>query len=282
MPELDPDEQNRQYKTIAKAIDFIRDHAKSQPTLEQIAHAVNMSEYHLQKTFSSWAGITPKRFLQFLNKESAIQALKENQTIIDAVHQTGLSSGGRLYDLTVTCEALTPGEIKSAGRGVTMEFGEGLTPFGEALIGWTKRGICHLVFLNNKDLDQQLFRSLWPEAEFQRDTTGAQNLLDQIFKQGLKPGKVHLLLKGTNFQIKVWQALLKVGHGQLVSYQQLAQRAGCSKAARAIGGAMSANSIAYLIPCHRVIRQSGELSHYQWGPERKAAIQIWERQRIQG
>jgi AraC family transcriptional regulator of adaptative response/methylated-DNA-[protein]-cysteine methyltransferase len=270
-------QQSKQYETIARAIEYIRAHVREQPSLAEIAQAVNLSEHHLQRIFTEWAGISPKRFLQFLTKEHAKQALSQSKDVLTTTHETGLSSPGRLHDLMVTCEAMTPGEIKSHGKGISITYGTAETPFGKALIGWTARGICYLTFCENNCLSQEkdLFAH-WPEAVFAHKDSDAEQMSEQIFSKRQENQKLHLLLNGTNFQIKVWEALLNIAPSELVSYGTLAKLAGSPAALRAVGSAMAANKIAYLIPCHRVIRKEGSFGNYRWGDERKLAIHAWE------
>lgn len=267
----------QQYQTVAVAIRYIREHALQQPELAEVAHAVNLSEHHLQRVFSAWAGISPKRFLQYLTKEHAKQALQQSSDALNAALNAGLSGSGRLHDLMISCEAMTPGEIKSGGLGVALNYGTASTPFGTGLFGWTDRGLCYLAFLDEdlEDRLQELFGQ-WPNANIAEDNQHAAFLAGQIFPATPQPGKLHLLLRGTNFQIKVWEALLNTQQGQFLSYSQLAGIAGSPKAQRAIGSAVAANNIGYLIPCHRVIRESGESGNYRWGAERKQAMHIWE------
>ncbi len=269
----------QQYDTVANAIRYIREHARQQPELGDIAAAVHMSEHHLQKVFSAWAGISPKRFLQFLTKEHARAALRASQDSLSAALDAGLSGTGRLHDLMITCEAMTPGEIRQGGKGVTLFFGTAECPFGLALIGWTERGICDLVFFQTDEeaaVKQAELSQQWPQATLIEDQQGAADYLARVFPTQPSPGKLHLLLRGTNFQIKVWEALLATEPGQLVSYSQLAQAADSPRAQRAVGSAVAVNNIGFLIPCHRVIRESGEPGNYRWGAERKQAIHTWE------
>ena len=272
-----PAESARQYALVAQAIRYLRAHAQQQPTLAEVAAAVHLSEHHLQRVFAAWAGISPKRFLQYLSKEHALAALRSAQDVLGAAQASGLSGPGRLHDLLVSCEAMTPGEIKSGGAGVRLNWGEADTPFGTVLAGWTPRGICYLAFLD-EDGAQRLdeLRAAWPAAELQQDDAEAQRLMAQVFPATPQPGRLHLLLRGTNFQLKVWEALLRLPPGRRVSYTQLAALAGRPKAQRAVGSALAANTIGYLIPCHRVIRESGESGHYRWGDERKVAMLAWE------
>lgn len=277
MAELPLESPARQYAVVARAIDFLRANAVRQPALAEVAAAVHMSEFHLQRVFAAWAGISPKRFLQYLTKEHARQALLASHDLLSVTAASGLSSASRLHDLMVTCEAMTPGEIKRGGAGVALGFGRAATPFGEALVGWTARGLCYLAFLDGDDARRMAeLASQWPAAQRERDDARAQQWLDQVFAVTPQRGTLHLVLRGTNFQLKVWEALLKVEPSRVVSYTQLARMAGAPKAQRAVGSALAANTIGYLIPCHRVIRESGDFGHYRWGSERKAAMLAWE------
>lgn len=269
------------YLLIAQAIDYLRSNLRHQPSLAEIAAAVNLSEYHLQRVFSEWAGISPKRFLQYLTKEYAKNALLKSKDLLSASLQSGLSGPGRLHDLMVTCEAMSPGEIKQQGQGLSLRYGVASSPFGIAMIAWTKRGIVALSFL---DLDHpELHDSLqqtWPKAELLRNDHQAGDLISRIFSQPPNSERFHLLLRGSNYQLKVWEALLNIGTSQLVSYTTLAQLAGSPKAHRAAGTALAENRIAYLIPCHRVIRSDGESGIYHWGDSRKLALIAWEAAQI--
>lgn len=267
----------RQYAVVARAIDYLRRHALQQPSLAEVAQAVHLSEFHLQRVFAAWAGISPKRFLQYLTKEHALQALQASQDLLSATVASGLSSAGRLHDLMVSCEAMTPGEIRRGGAGLSLVWGQALTPFGAALVGWTPRGLCYLAFLEGDAPARQAeLQARWPAAQYKRDDAQAQQWMDRVFTRTPQPGALHLVLRGTNFQLKVWEALLRVEPSRVVSYSQLAQLAGVPKAQRAVGSALAANTIGYLIPCHRVIRETGEVGQYRWGPERKAAMLAWE------
>lgn len=267
----------RQYAVVAQAIRYLRAHAAQQPTLAELAAAVHLSECHLQRVFAQWAGISPKRFLQYLSKEHARAALRASADLLQASDAAGLSGPGRLHDLMVSCEAMTPGEIKSGGAGVVLGWGQADTPFGTALAGWTARGLCYLAFLEG-DAAQRYAElcAAWPAAQRQCDDAQARALMARVFPGPLQPGRLHLLLRGTNFQLKVWEALLRLPPGQRVSYTQLAALAGAPRAQRAVGSALAANTLGYLIPCHRVIRESGDSGHYRWGEERKVAMLAWE------
>lgn len=267
----------RPYATVARAIEFIRTHAEHQPGLAEIAAAVGLSTYQLQRLFSAWAGLSPKRFLQYLTKEHARQALRASADVLDAALGAGLSGPGRLHDLMVSCEAMTPGEIRALGRGVELAYGLAPTPCGDALFGWTARGVCHLAFCDS-DHDGQLdaLRRAWPAAALRRDDAAARALAARVFPAAPQPGRLHLVLRGTNFQIKVWEALLRIPPATTISYGTLATLAGEPSAQRAVGSALAANRIGYLIPCHRVIRADGACGNYRWGAERKLALRAWE------
>lgn len=269
------------YQRIEQAILFLEKNFQDQPDLKQVAGSVGLSEYHFQRLFTRWAGISPKRFLQFLSIEHAKQLLAESKSILDAAYETGLSSPGRLHDLFVTYEAVTPGEFKRKGEGVIIAYGFHLTPFGEVLLAVTERGICGLSFVAAEGREATLtdLQRRWPQAKFQEDPAQTMPLIEQIFspsenEQERLPLKLHL--KGTNFQIKVWQALLKIPPGRVASYETIAALIDQPTAKRAIGQATGQNPIAYLIPCHRVIRKVGSFGEYQWGAVRKKAILGWE------
>ncbi|HRL75051.1 MAG TPA: methylated-DNA--[protein]-cysteine S-methyltransferase [Candidatus Accumulibacter phosphatis] len=269
----EPGEQSRNFAVVARAIEYISANARGQPTLEEIAAAVHLSPFHLQRLFSAWAGISPKRFLQYLTKEHARRELARSRDVLTVAADSGLSSGSRLHELMVSCEALSPGEIRAGGRGITISCGFAPSPFGDALIAWSGRGVCHLAFCSTAApamIAELVAR--WPAATICRDDEQARVLLATIFPATPTRGRLHLLLRGTNFQIKVWEALMRVEAGTLVSYGELAWRMAAPNAQRAVGSALAANSIAYLIPCHRVIRESGEIGNYRWGSSRKLAM----------
>jgi len=279
-PEMNFEAQCRAYETVAQAIDFIRSNAKTQPNLEEIAQSVNLSTFHLQRLFSDWAGISPKRFLQFLTKEHAKNLLRQSSDVLSAAYATGLSSPSRLHDLTVVCDAVTPGEVKSLGNGLEICFGFVATPLGKAIVGITGRGVCHLHIID-KDEDTALaqLRNEWPYASLRHDDHTAIDLCKRIFPRRNLEQPLHILLRGTNFQIKVWEALLRIPMGEVVSYQSLADMAGAPNASRAVGSAVGKNNIAILIPCHRVIRADGDINQYRWGVTRKSALLLMEQAR---
>lgn len=279
----DPKSDSTQsYALVAEAIAFIRTQALQQPSLTDVAQHVGLSDHHLQRVFSQWAGVSPKRFLQFLTKEHAKRVLRETSDVLNAALTVGLSTPSRLHDLIVTCEAMTPGQYKSLGAGVAIEYGWAATPFGIALLGRTERGLCHFEFTDHDRLaDIARLQAHWPNALLTHNDAMAQALVAKVFAQQLIPGRLHLVLKGTNFQLKIWEALLTSTPGQLLSYSALAKLAGQPKAQRAVGTALAANTVGFLIPCHRVLRESGELGQYRWGTSRKAAMLAWEAARIE-
>jgi len=264
----------RHYATVAAAIRFVRDHARQQPSLNDVARHVDLSPAHLQRVFSAWAGISPKRFLQFLTKENAKALLRESRDVLGAALDSGLSGSGRLHDLMVHCDALSPGEIGALGAGLTICYGYAASPFGEIIVGVSARGVCHLRFVEpgQRNAAATSLQSEWPHAEFDRDDTAAQQLAARIFEPYAAAGSPGLLLRGTNFQIKVWEALLRIPPGYTLSYRDLATLAAQPGAQRAVGSALAQNPVAVLIPCHRVIRESGDSGLYRWGAERKCAL----------
>ncbi|MCW4183510.1 MAG: bifunctional helix-turn-helix domain-containing protein/methylated-DNA--[protein]-cysteine S-methyltransferase [Candidatus Thiodiazotropha weberae] len=270
-------QQQHHYTVIAQAIEYIHANLRRQPTLGEIASAVKLSEYHLQRVFSEWAGISPKRFLQYLTKEYARNSLLTSNDLLSTSLASGLSGPGRLHDLMVTCEAMSPGEIKQQGQGLCIHYGLARSPFGIAMIAWTERGIVGLSFhdLDHPELSHGL-QQAWPMAELQRNDLEAGQLINRIFSRNPESARFHLLMKGSNFQIKVWEALLNIGTSQLISYATMARLAGTPRAHRAAGSALAENRIAFLIPCHRVIRSDGETGIYHWGDSRKLALLAWE------
>lgn len=262
------------YVLIERAIQYLDDNAQRQPELSEIAAAVGLSEYHFQRLFTHWAGISPKRFLQFVTRENAKALLDRSENLLDTTFQVGLSSLGRLHDLFVTTEAVTPGQYKSRGTGVTIRYGLHPTPFGECLLGLTDRGICHLGFVQDSEGDAiDSLVAEWQQARMIEDYDSTAPLVEPIFdlsRRGSDP--LHLHLHGTNFQIKVWEALLRIPAGSVTTYEQIAGKIGHPSALRAVGSAVGQNPIAVLIPCHRVIRKLGEFGNYRYGAARKKAL----------
>jgi len=268
------------YERIEQAILFLEANFQNQPSLSEVAESAGLSEYHFQRLFSRWVGISPKRFLQFLTKEHAKVLLENAGSILDVVYQAGLSSPGRLHDLLVTCEAVTPGEYKLRGEGLIIEYGYMPTPFGECLIAITDRGVCGLTFIeeHNRTAALSELRSRWPKADLRKNPDRTAAMLESIFPltRGYETAPLHLHLSGTNFQIKVWEALLRIPAGKVVSYGNIASHIGAPGASRAVGQAVGNNPISVIIPCHRVIRKMGAFGSYRWGVARKKAILGWE------
>ncbi len=268
------------YQRIERAIRFLQARFLEQPDLASVARAVHLSEYHFQRLFSRWAGISPKRFLQFLTIEHAKHQLAASKALLEASLDSGLSSPGRLHDLFVTVEAMTPGEFKRCGEGLQIEYGFHPTPFGQCLLGVTRRGVCWLSFLDDGNPADALceMKSHWRGANLKRNDKATAPVAARIFGR-MTPngdGPLRVLLMGTNFQIKVWQALLSIPEGTAASYEAVGAMIGARGRARAVGTAIGRNPIAYLIPCHRVLRKTGALGGYRWGAARKQAIRAWE------
>jgi AraC family transcriptional regulator of adaptative response/methylated-DNA-[protein]-cysteine methyltransferase len=272
------------YRRIEKAIQFLERNFHSQPALREIADQAGLSEYHFQRLFSRWVGISPKRFLQFLTKEYAKKLLEKSQNILDVAYETGLSGPGRLHDLFVNCEAVTPGEFKTKGQGVAITYGFHPTPFGECLLAATERGICGLSFVSDGDRKRVLveLESRWKNANLVENPDASQALIHHIFNtsSAKRSAPVHLILNGTNFQIKVWEALINIPFGKAVSYEDVAIQIGLPKATRAVGSAIGKNPISFIIPCHRVIRKTADFGNYGGGTARKKAILGWEAARV--
>ncbi len=285
-------DESENYNRIAQAITewrgyaiaFIRQNHLSQPNLTTVAQHIGLSEYHFQRLFTQGAGISPKRFLQYLTLEYAKSKLSQSKSLLDLSLDVGLSSPGRLHDLFVNLEAISPGEYKADGIGLKISYGIHDTPFGKALIATTTRGICNLQFLEkvNNQIAEKILGWEWSNAEIIHAPQITQHLCDLIFNsvKFQEPKPLTLLVKGTNFQIQVWRALLKIPFGSMTTYQTIAKYISHPTAARAVGNAIGKNPVAYLIPCHRVIRESGELGGYRWGMDRKTAILSWEASQI--
>ena len=271
-------ERSQDYRLIEQAIRFIESNAARQPELDEVAAAVGMSEFHFQRTFTRWAGISPKRFLQFLTKENAKGLLAQSENLLDTTHRVGLSSLGRLHDLFVATEAVTPGEYKTRGAGVTIHYGIHPTPFGKCLIATTERGICHLGFVQTSEGDAvDNLVADWKEAQMIEDVKTTAPLVAPIFDlnwRGTESLRLHL--RGTNFQIKVWEALLQIPQGTVTTYERIASRIGKPSALRAVGTAVGHNPVAVLIPCHRVLRKDGDFGNYRYGSARKKALLLSE------
>lgn len=292
MPNLiqTPSQATMDYALIAQAIAYLEANYQAQPDLAAVAAQMGLSEHHFQRLFSRWAGISPKRFVQYLTASHAKSLLQRTENVLDAAYAAGLSGPGRLHDLLVNLDAMTPGQVKQRGAGLTIRTGVHPSPFGPALIGVTERGVCWLSFEEDKETGRQgeeetgrglaELRDSWAGAHVVTDQSGTAPIAAQIFSLSpglpVSPSPLHLYVRGTNFQVKVWEALLRIPAGGAVSYGDVARWIGQPGASRAVGSAVGANLISYLIPCHRVLRNSGVVGDYRWGHTRKQAILAWE------
>jgi AraC family transcriptional regulator, regulatory protein of adaptative response / methylated-DNA-[protein]-cysteine methyltransferase len=267
------------YQRVEQAIQYLEENFKRQPELDEVAEKVHLSPFHFQRIFSEWAGISPKRFLQFLTIDFLKEKLQQSKNLVEAAESAGLSSQSRVYDLFTTLEAVTPQEYKQHGSGIRIEYGFHETPFGLCLLGVTERGICWLSFLQS-DADPRVeldtMKSHWHNSVFHQDQELTSAFAARIFQKDTSGKKLHAFVKGTNFQVKVWEALLKIPMGNVTTYQDVAHLIESPKAVQAVGSAVGANHIAYLIPCHRVIRKDGILGEYRWSSARKKGMIGWE------
>lgn len=272
------DISHHDYRRIADALAYLQAHADAQPDLASVARHTGLSEHHFQRLFTRWAGVSPKRFLQFLTVGDAKRRLAETRNTLDLSAEIGLSGSGRLHDLFVTLEALTPGEARSGGAGIDIRWGIHDTPFGRAVIGLTARGVCALHFIDSDDEAIKRLHEDWPRASLDHQPAVTEKTARRIFTPMSQQQRAPLsvLVKGSNFQIQVWRALLALPAGAVTTYSDIAAALDSPGAARAVGSAVGANPITWLIPCHRVIRASGVLTGYRWGSARKAAILGWE------
>lgn len=270
------------YERIAEAIKYISSNVDEQPSLEQVANHLNLSKFHFQRMFTRWAGISPNRFLQSLTVEYAKALLMESTSINNVSYKLGLSSTSRLHDQFINLEAMTPGEYKAEGKGLNIKYGVHETPFGYAFIAITDRGICQLSFLDNKQYSNQFteLEKQWQLASITESKKMTKPYINSIFEKDNKQRELVLHVQGTNFQTSVWKALLKIPYGKLTTYGQLANIIANPKASRAVGTAVGANPVAFLIPCHRVIRATGITGEYRWGKIRKQCIISWEASKI--
>lgn len=275
-------QQELDYKRIATAIAFFRENFKKQPKLEEVAEHVNLSPFHFQRMFQQWAGVTPKKFLQYLSIEHAKEILKNTSaTLFDTAFATGLSGTGRLHDLFINVEGMTPGEYKNGGAMLQINYSFADSPFGPLIVASTEKGICYMAFADDGDEEAfSLLKTAFPNANYNQLVDRSQQNALFVFNQDWnRLDEIKLHLKGTDFQIKVWETLLKVPMGGLTTYAHLAKEAGHMGASRAVGTAVSNNPVAFLIPCHRVIKSTGEIGQYHWGAVRKNAIIGWEASR---
>jgi AraC family transcriptional regulator of adaptative response/methylated-DNA-[protein]-cysteine methyltransferase len=275
---------SRDFRRIARAIRFIDEHFREQPRLSAIAASAGLSEFHFNRLFRRWAGVTPRQYLAFITARAARGALIRNASVLEAAYGVGLSGPGRLHDLLVTLDAVTPGELKARGAGLEIRYGFADTPFGTAMIASTARGVCHLGF-EDRPRERAAAAELaarWGEAHLTRSDEDAGRKALDIFGAGERGGAapIRLAVRGTNFQLRVWQALLEVGADGPTTYREVAEAARATGAERAVGNAVGCNPVAWLIPCHNVLRSDGSLGGYRWGEERKRAMLAWARRDI--
>ena len=273
-----PEQHQIDFERIAAAIEYMYINFRAQPTLDEVAAQVNMSPFHFQRMFQQWAGVSPKKFSQYLNVSNARNILKNSQlNLFDAAAETGLSGTGRLYDLFVKIEGMTPGEYKNGGKSLSIKYVVSPGVFGQLLIASTGKGICYLAFSEDKEQMLNELKGLFPNATFTEQSDEKTEQVIRFFGRDWKhPNQIKLHLKGTPFQLKVWETLLRIPEGQLTTYGDIAAQIQNPKATRAVGSAVGDNPVSFLIPCHRVIRSSGVLGEYHWGPARKKAMIGWE------
>lgn len=267
------------YERIERAIRYLENNYQRQPDLKELAQGAGLSEFHFQRLFRRWTGISPKRFVQYLTAGHAVRMLRESRTNLEVAYDAGLSGSGRLHDLLVNFHAVTPGELKRDGAGLTIQYGFHPSPFGECLIAVTARGVCHLGFVPPEGRRAALaeLKAEWPRALIEEAPRATAPLARRLFRRGNGHASgIDLHLRGTNFQIKVWEALLRIPPGGVVSYEDVARCIHAPRAVRAVANAVAHNPVGWLIPCHRVIRKSGALGGYRWGETRKKALLAWE------
>lgn len=266
------------YQKIAQAITYLEENFKEQPSLDQVAEAIHMSSFHFQRLFKEWVGVSPKKYLQYLSANYAKSLLKErHMNLFNTAIDTGLSSTSRLHDLFIAMEGMTPAEYKNGGKNLTIQYSFNESPFGQIIVASTAKGICYLAFIDNETVGEIELKKQFPNANYQKQSDEIQQSVLSFFQQdwsNLKKVKLHL--KGTDFQLKVWQALLQIPLGELTTYGNIAEKINQPKASRAVGTAIGSNPIAYLIPCHRVIQTSGKMGGYRWKPLRKKIMIGWE------
>jgi len=266
------------YERIAEAINYIKLNFKEQPNLDEVAEKVHLSPFHFQRLFTDWAGISPKKFLQYLSLDYAKGILKDKQaTLFDTAFETGLSGTGRLHDLFMNIEGMTPAEYKNGGKDLAINYSFAESPFGNIIVASTPKGICYMAFADNREVAFNNLRAQFPNAQYTQVVDMAQQNALFIFKKDWSElSKIKLHLKGTSFQLKVWEALLNIPMGGLTTYSSVAAAIHQPNASRAVGSAVGDNPVAFLIPCHRVIKSTGETGQYHWGATRKSAIIGWE------
>lgn len=271
-------QQTANYNRVAEAIEFIRSHFREQPNLDEVAEKVHLSPYHFQRLFTEWAGVSPKKFIQYLTIEYAKTILREKQAnLFDAAFEAGLSGTGRLHDLFINIEGMTPAEYRNGGEALTIHYSFSESPFGNIMVASTPKGISHMAFADEEVKALAQLQQQFPNASYRQVVDMMQQNALYIFtKDWSSLSDIKLHLKGTPFQIKVWEALLKIPMGALSSYHSIARAIGSPGASRAVGSAVGDNPVAFLIPCHRVIRSTGEIGQYHWGSTRKTAMIGWE------
>jgi AraC family transcriptional regulator of adaptative response/methylated-DNA-[protein]-cysteine methyltransferase len=275
-------QEKANYARIAEAIEYIKNNFKAQPSLDEIAEKINLSPFHFQRLFTEWAGVSPKKFLQYLTVEYAKKLLKDNQaTLFDTAIETGLSGTGRLHDLFINIEGMTPGEYKNGGESLSINYSFAESPFGNILVASTSKGICHMAFADDEQHALNALQSKFPNAAYRQTVDLVQqNVLFIFTHDWSKLNQIKLHLKGTEFQLKVWETLLKIPVGKLTTYGSIAKQIQLPKASRAVGTAIGDNPVAFLIPCHRIIQSTGLSGGYHWGSIRKTAIIGWEAAQI--
>lgn len=276
------DQKKTDYDRIEKAINYISEHFKEQPSLEEIAKATHVSPYHFQKMFSEWAGVSPKKFIQYISFNYAKSLLKNKIALLDVTYETGFSSCSRLHDLFISIEGMTPSEFKNGGENLTINYSFAESPFGKIIVASTPKGICNISFEEDENKALLDLKTRFPNAKYHQLTDRPQQDALFIFQKDWKDlNKIKLHLAGTAFQLKVWESLLKIPMGALTTYGDVAQDIGNPKSSRAVGSAIGSNPVAFLIPCHRVIQSSGKISGYLWGETKKKAIIGWEAARME-
>lgn len=281
------DEPARDYALVRKAITHLTNEWSSHPSLDDLAVHLGLSPIHCQKLFKRWCGLSPKEFVQAIAVDRARELLVNSASVLETAHEVGLSGGSRLHDLFVTHEAMTPGDYKRRGEGLTIRYGFHPSPFGDALVMATERGVCGLAFID-EDKKQTRSEALadmtqrWPRATYVEDLTATAPHVGRIFEPGnwRSDNPMRLVMIGTDFEVRVWQALLKIPMGRAVSYADIARHLGQPTASRAVGTAVGRNPISFVVPCHRVMRGDGQLAGYHWGLTRKRALIGWETGRV--
>lgn len=275
-------QESLDFNRIKKAIEYISENYKYQPSLDKISEHIHLSPFHFQRLFKEWAGVSPKRFLQYISIQHAKQILRETQaTLFDTAFEVGLSGTSRLHDLFINIEGMTPAEYKNEGSYLTINYSFALSPFGEIIVASTPKGICHMSFAEDHEEAIKNLINIFPKANYQNSADGIQKNAIRIFNLDWESlDKIKLHIKGSDFQLKVWQALLNIPMGQLSSYQNIANLIKSPKASRAVGNAVGQNPVAYLIPCHRIIQSTGALGDYHWGHIRKTSMIGWEAAKV--